>query len=138
MFALIETKNATHIAINIPQQGADKSIPALVGMLENNAVFVRKAYSTLETCTPEMSIQLGDKVLLEGNETELVIVIPGSTSIIDDSFVQEAPDVKISNSKAIRKRDEEIARLRTELAHTKQQLTDLHKSIEAADLEKED
>ncbi|MFM1799063.1 MAG: hypothetical protein RLZZ117_1341, partial [Cyanobacteriota bacterium] len=34
MFALIETNGATHIAIHIPHDGADKSIPALVGMLE--------------------------------------------------------------------------------------------------------
>lgn len=131
MFAFIDTKNATHIAINIPQQDADKTIPALVGMLESNAVFIRKNYSTLETCTPEMSIQLGDKISLENNETELAIVIPGSTSILDDSFVQETPDVRISNGKAIEKRDHEIARLRTELAHVRQQLADLRESIEA-------
>ena len=135
MFAFIETKNATHIAINIPQQGADKTIPALVGMLENNAVFIRKSYGTLETCTPEMSIQLGDKVFLDNSETELAILIPGNTSILDDSFVQEAPDVRISNRKAIEKKDAEIVRLRTELAHVKQQFTDLRESIEAAALE---
>ena len=132
MFAFINTKQATHIAISIPQQGADKTIPALVGMLENNAVFIRKGYSTLETCAPEMSIQLGDKVFLDNSETELAIVIPGNTSILDDSFVQESPHVMISNRKASEKKDGEIARLRTELAHVKQQLTDLRESIEAA------
>ena len=131
MFAFIDTKNATHIAINIPQQGADKTIPALVGMLENNAVFIRKGYGTLETCAPEMSIQLGDKILLDTHESELAIVVPSSTSTLDDSFVQETPAVRISNTKAIEKKDAEIARLRTELAHVKQQLEDLRKSIEA-------
>jgi hypothetical protein len=131
MFAFIDTKNATHIAINIPQQDADKTIPALVGMLENNAVFIRKGYSTLETCAPEMSIQLGDKVSLENSETELAIVIPGSTSILDDSFVQETPEVRISNGKAIEKKDAEIARLRTELAHVKQRLSDLSDAMQA-------
>ena len=136
MFALIDTKNATHIAINIPQQGADKTIPALVGMLENNAVFIRKGYSTLETCAPEISIQLGDKVSMENSETELAIVVPGSTSILDDSFVQETPEVRISNRKAIEKKDAEIARLRTELAHVKQQFSDLQDRInEAAESE---
>ena len=132
MFALIETKGATHIAINIPHDGADKTIPALVGMLENNAVFVSKGYGTIETRVPEMSIQLGNKISLENSETELAIFIPGSTNILDDSFVQETPEVKISNGKAIKKKDEEIARLRTELAHVKQQLADLRESIEAA------
>ena len=132
MFALIDTKNATHIAINIPQQGADKTIPALVGMLENNAVFIYKSYGTLETREPEMSIQLGDKLLLDNHESEVAIVIPSSTSVLDDSFVQETPAVRISNKKAIEKKDAEIARLRTELAHTQQQLTDLRESIEEA------
>jgi hypothetical protein len=132
MFALIETKNATHIAIHIPHEGADKTIPALVGMLENNAVFISKGYSTLETRVPEMSIQLGDKIMLENSETEMVICTPGSASVLDDSFVNEAPEVKISSQKAIKKKDDEIARLRTELAHTKQQLADLQERINAA------
>lgn len=131
MFAYIDTKNATHIAINIPQQGADKSIPALVAMLEENAVFIRKNWNTFETCVPEMSIRLGDKVCIEGNDAELAIVIPGSTSVLDDSFVKETPEVRVSSKKAIEKKDEEIARLRTELAHTKQQLDDLRKAYEA-------
>lgn len=124
MFALIATNQATHIAIHIPCEGADKTIPALVGMLENNAVFIRKCYSALETCAPEMSIQLGDKISLENSDAELAIVIPGSTSILDDSFVLETPDVRVSNKKAIEKKDAEITRLRTELAHVKQQLAD--------------
>jgi hypothetical protein len=132
MFALIETKGATHIAINIPHDGADKTIPSLVGMLENNAIFVSKSYNTIETRVPEMSIQLGNKISLENSETELAIFIPDSTNILDDSFVQEAPEVWVSNAKGIKKKDDEIVRLRTELAHVKQQLTDLRESIEAA------
>ena len=132
MFALIETKGATHIAINIPHDGADKTIPSLVGMLENNAVFVSKGYNTIETRVPEMSIQLGNKISLENSETELAIFIPGSTNILDDSFVQETPEVRVSNAKGIKKKDDEIVRLRTELAHVKQQLTDLRESIDAA------
>jgi hypothetical protein len=132
MFALIDTKRATHIAINIPHDGADKTIPALVGMLENNAVFIEKSYSGIETRVPEMSIQLGDKISLANSDEELAIVIPSSTSVLDDSFVQESPEVRISNKKAIDSRDAEIKRLRTELAHTKQQLQDLQDRINAA------
>jgi hypothetical protein len=130
MFAFIDIKSATHIAIHIPHQDADKTIPSLVGMLENNAVFIRKGYGTLETCVPEMSIKLGNKVSVDNSETELAVVIPDSTSILDHSFVQETPEVRISNSKAIERKDAEIARLRTELAHVKQQLADLRESLE--------
>jgi hypothetical protein len=133
MFALIETKGATHIAIHIPAEGADKTIPALVGMLEENAVFVCRGYSQIETRTPEMSIQLGDKLFFANSDEELAIVIPSSASVLDDSFVKEAPEVKISNQKAIDRRDAEIKRLRTELEHTKQQLQDLQERINAVD-----
>jgi hypothetical protein len=125
MFALIETKNATHIAIHIPHEGADRTIPALVGMLENNAFLISKGYGTLVARVPEMSIQFGDTIMLENSETEMVICTPGSASVLDDSFVNEAPEVRISSQKAIKKKDDEIARLRTELAHIKQQLADL-------------
>jgi hypothetical protein len=129
MFALIDTNGATHIAINIPHEGADKTIPALVGMLEKNAVFVHRSYNRLETRVPEMSIQLGDLLPLDKHDAELVIVIPSSTSVIDDSFVNETPEVKISNKKAIERKDREIQRLATELAHLKQQLADLRERI---------
>jgi hypothetical protein len=125
MFALIETKGATHIAINIPLEGADKTIPALVGMLENNAVFINRGYSTLETIKPVMSIQLGDKISIEKDDSELVIVTPRCASVLDDSFVNETPEVKISHKKGVERKEQEICRLRTELAHTKQQLQDL-------------
>ena len=129
MFALIETKGANHIAINIPHDGADKTISALVGMLENNAVFVSKGYRTLETRVPEMSIQLGDRIVIDNSEEELAIQIPGSTNVLYDSFVKETPEVLISNKKAIERKDKEIERLATELAHVKQQLADLRERI---------
>jgi len=129
MFALIETKNATHIAINIPKDGADKTIPALVGMLENNAVFIQKGYSILETRTAEMSIQLGDKIALDNSDSELIVLIPSSTEILDESFVHESPEILISNRKAIEKKDAEIQRLRLELAHITQKFEDLRNAI---------
>jgi hypothetical protein len=129
MFAYIETNNATHIAIRIPEVGADKTIPALVGMLENNAIFINKGYGTLETRKPKMSIVLGDSISLEGNDSELVVFIPDTNNIIDDSFVIETPEVRISNKKAIEAKDKEISRLRNELAVAKQQLESLRESI---------
>jgi hypothetical protein len=136
MFALIETKGATHIAISIPREGADKTIPALSGMLENNAVFICKSYSTLETCVPEMSIQLGNLLKLENGEGELAIVVPGSPSVLDDSFVYETPEILVSNKRRIEEKDKEINRLRLELQHQKQQLSDLQERMEG--IEEED
>jgi len=124
MFALIDTKNSTHIVINIPLEGAEKTIPALVGMLENNTKFISKTWSEIEVRNPEMSIQLGDRVSFEARESEVIILDPGSTNVIDDSFVLAEPSVLVSNKKAMESKDAEIARLRTELAHVKQQLQD--------------
>ena len=98
-------------------------------MLENNAVFVSKGYRALETRVPEMSIQLGDRIVMDNSEEELAIQIPGSTSVLDDSFAKETPEVLISNRKAIERKDKEIERLATELAHVKQQLGDLRERI---------
>jgi hypothetical protein len=131
MFALIDTKNASHIAIHIPAQGADKAIPALVGMLEQNAVFIKKQWSALETVVPEMSIQLGDKLTHDNSEGELAITIPGNANVLGESFVHETPEVRISNKKAIDKKDAEISRLRAELTLVKQQLADSRDRINA-------
>ncbi len=132
MFALIETKGVTHIAIHVPSLGSDKTLPALAGMLEHNAVFIQQGYSTLETCKPKMSIILGDQYSIESREAELAVVIPESGCILGEDFVLESPEVQISNAKAIKKKDSEINRLRIELAHYKQQLQDLQDRISAA------
>ena len=125
MFALIDTKGATHIAINIPLQGAEKTIPALVGMLERNAKFICKSWSEIEERKPEMSIQLGNQIVFENRESEVVILSPDSTSVLSESFVPMEPAVLVSNKKAMEAKEVEISRLRTELAHVKQQLADL-------------
>jgi hypothetical protein len=101
-------------------------------MLENNAVFVQKGYDTLETRKPKMTIELDSEIEVKGRESTLSIRIPGSTSVIDDSFVLETPEVRISNQKALAQKDAEISRLRTELAHVKQQFADLQERINAA------
>ncbi len=132
MFALIEIQGATHVAIHVPNLGSDKTLPALAGMLEHNAVFIKQGYNTLETCKPKMSIILGDQYFIEGREAELAVVIPESGCILGEDFVLESPEVKISKQKAIDRRDAEIKRLRTELEHTKQQLQDLQDKINAA------
>jgi hypothetical protein len=132
MFALIETNNATHIAIHIPSLGADKTLPAIAGMLEHNAVFIQKGYGTLERCKPNMSIILGNKYSIENRDAELAVVVPKNDFILGEDFVLESPEVRISNAKAIKERESEINRLRTELAHYKQQLQDLQDRINAA------
>jgi hypothetical protein len=132
MFALIETNGASHIAINIPLEGADKSMPALAKMLETNTVFIDSSWSEVKTVTPKMSIQLGNVATFGSRESEVVVVVPGSENILDDSFVVETPEVRLSNKKAIKEKEDQIDRLQLELAQTKRQLADLQESINRA------
>jgi hypothetical protein len=132
MFALIETNSASHIAINIPLEGADKSMPALARMLEANAVFINSSWNEVKTVTPKMSIQLGNVATFGSRESEIAVVVPGSENILDDSFVVETPEVRLSNKKAIKEKDDQIDRLQLELAQTRRQLADLQESINRA------
>ena len=135
MFALINAKGANHIPIYIPGQDAHKAIPALVGMLEQNAVFINKGWNSIEAVRPEMSIQLGDKIMLENSDEQFTVVSPDQAAILDESFVHATPDIRLSWKKAIEKKDVELQRLRTELAHVRQQLSDLQ---QLADLQEKE
>lgn len=121
MFAVIETKNATHIAIHIPHEGSDKSLPALAAMLENNATFINKGWREIGVVKPEMSIILGDKFDTESDDAG-ELLIKASPDVVSDDFVIATPDVFVSNKKAIAKKQEEIDRLRSELQSVKYQL----------------
>lgn len=122
MFAIINTNGANHIAIHIPHQGAERSLPALAAMLEQNATFIQQGYQEMKTVKPTMSISLGDTHMLENYGVELALVIPGADSVLDESFTIAAPEVFTSNAKGIRAKEEELSKLRTELQFVKQQL----------------
>lgn len=121
MFALIETKGATHIAIHIPKDGADKSLPAIAAMLENNSTFINQGWRELSIAKPSMSIVLGDKHETGSDETG-ELVIRASNDVISDDFVIAAPEVFISNKKAMEKKSAEVDRLRQELQSVRYQL----------------
>lgn len=129
MFASIETKGASHIIIHIPHEGADKSLPALARMLEQNAVFVNRGYQESTVIKPEMSIILGDEFKNENSDS--IIIIQTNNSVIDPDFVNYTPDVLISNAKAMRREKDENTRVRTELQFVKQQLATAKEQLAA-------
>jgi hypothetical protein len=130
MFALIETNQATHIAIHIPHDGADKSLPTLAAMLEQNAVFVRNGYQTLEVVNPNMTIHLKDTIELSGSESELAIVVPASKQTLGDDFVIATAEAYVSNKKTLEQRDEKISKLTSEVAFLKASLERLQAALE--------
>lgn len=130
MFAIIETNGANHIAIHIPKEGADKSLPALAAMLENNATFINKGWREINIVTPKMSITLGDKFETESDDAG-ELLIKASSDVINEDFVIAKPESFISNKKALAKKQEEIDRLRSELQSVKYQLDAANARIQA-------
>lgn len=122
MFATIKTNGATHIAIHVPHEGAEKTLPALAALLEQNAVFIMKGYQELKTVKPEMGIVLGDEFRTEEYGVELLVTVPDRRAVINPDFTPASPEVFASNSAALKKKDEELGKLRTEISFLKSQL----------------
>lgn len=133
MFATIKTNGATSIVIHIPHDGADKSLPSLARMLEQNAVFIREGYQELTTVKPEMTITLGTEVQISHNDT--VIAVAESGHVLDETFVNATPEVLASNAKAQAKAQEEWHRMYREKQVLQDQLEALKQKI--AELEQE-
>lgn len=114
MFAIINTKGANHIAIHIPHQGAEKTLPALAAMLEQNATFIQKGWREMTVVKPEMSISLGHSFNLEGDSETPDIVVAESGAVIGDDFVTYTPEVRASYAKVIAAKNKEIEQLKAE------------------------
>ena len=129
MFAVIETNGATHIAIHIPHQGAEKSLPAIAAMLEKNAIFINSGWSEFSLVNPSMSIVLGDLYKIDRSGQELAI--SASPNVLDESFVAASADVFTSNAKGIKSAQEENLRLRKDIDSLKYQLEQANDRIAA-------
>lgn len=114
MFAVIKTNGASHIAIHIPHQGAEKTLPALAAMLEQNATFIQKGWREMTVVKPEMTISLGNSVSFEGDSETPDIVVAASSSVIGEDFVAYTPEVRASYAKVIAEKNKEIERLKAE------------------------
>jgi hypothetical protein len=133
MFALIETKGATHIAVCIPRENADKSIPAIVGLFEDNTKFIQKGFSELSVCKPNITIVLGQVLTFENYQNEMVVTIPDSNTVFE-GYYPLTPEVLLSNKKAIEAKDQEIKRLRAELTLTENRLARAKDELASAGL----
>lgn len=127
MFVLINTKDATHIAISIPSEGSEKSLPAIAAMLENNAVFINDGWNCASVVEPSMSIILGDVYKYVNNEQS--IMIKKSSDIIDDDFVIYSPEVLVSNKKAMKEKNEVISQKTTEITFLKNKISELERVL---------
>lgn len=128
MFAIIETNGATQIVIHVPHEGADKTLPALARMLEQNATFIRAGYQEMSIVKPSMNIALGSVHKLQNNDEELAIKESGA--VLGDEFVNATAEAFVSNAAARKKAADEAQRLRTELTYTKDELARLRAQLE--------
>jgi hypothetical protein len=131
----IETNGANNIVIYIPHEGSEKTLPAMLGMFEKNAVFLQSTYYEHTVVTPKISINLGDSVVINSSQA---FQITTSENVLNDGFVPYTPTVGISNKEEIEKKNEEIKKLRTEVAFLKdsnqllQNKVELYESNEGA------
>ena len=129
MFAIIKTNGANEIAIHIPHHGAEKTLPALAAMLEQNATFINRSYYEASVVKPEMQIVLGNTYIVDGEKPTIEIAVSGS--VIGEDFVADTPEVRVSFKKVIESKEKEIDRLRTELSMAKMERDRLQDSINA-------
>ena len=129
MFAIIKTNGANEIAIHIPHHGAEKTLPALAAMLEQNATFINRSYYEASVVKPEMQIVLGNTYIVDSEKPTIEIAVSGS--VIGEDFVTDRPEVRVSFKKVIESKEKEIERLRTELSMAKMERDRLQDSINA-------
>lgn len=132
MFVVIKTNNASEIIINIPASGAEKSLPAIAGMLENNAVFIHDSWSELKIVSPEMNITLGSTYKVDGRGEKQDLIIKECGAVIGEEFEIATPDVLASNKQVVEAKNKEIKRLRDELDITKRELALTKESLSNA------
>lgn len=127
MFAIIKTNGANEIAIHIPHHGAEKTLPALAAMLEQNATFINRGYYEASVVNPEMHIVLGNTYIVDGDKPTIEIAASGS--VIGEDFFADTPEVRVSFKKVIESKDKEIERLRTELSMAKMERDNLQERV---------
>jgi hypothetical protein len=136
MFALIETKGATHIAIHIPAERAHESLPAIARMLEKNATFIEQSWREQKTVKPVMTISLGDEFEISNSDGE-VLKIASDANVIGEEFIAESLGVFASNKEYRAKKEAEIAGLRREIDSLKLQNEKLQSALSAATSQEE-
>lgn len=109
MFAHITTNNATDIVIYIPFEKADKNMPALAEMLEQNSVFVQSGYNSMNIVKPKITFELGGALVLDGRNEEVLVIDTSSCAVVDDQWVSASPEVFSSNKKAIEKLESQLS-----------------------------
>lgn len=126
MFMTIDTKQATHIFIEVPVESAAVALPTLVRLFESSAMFVRKSWRDASILKPEVTISLGDEVIDDG---ELVLKVHSGGHPISEGFDVPTPQVSAGFAKVVADLNEQLLRARQEVAYLKGQLQEKDEKI---------
>lgn len=136
MFAQIKTNGAHTILISIPHEGADKTLPALARMLENNAVFINSPnWRENGIVDPEMTIHLGDGLEIESKDEKIRVQFKDSTAVLSEDWQAATPNVFVSNHKAIEKLEQRLKEKDDQVTLLKLQLEEAKAALAAAQAE---
>lgn len=135
MFIIVDTNNATHLAINIPTEVAAQALPSIANMFEKNTIFVQNGWSGFELKTPTITIGLGDSYKFDRGDTALLIA--DNPQVIDTDFEIATPEVFFKNTELIKKKDTEIKNLRDEIRALKYQVSSLTEDLRIKNEEEE-
>jgi hypothetical protein len=130
MLAVIDLNNATHLIINIPLEGSDKSLPALARMLENNCVAVQEGWNSTEIVQPSTTIQLGNNWSSTRN-TDIVMTIGAAPDVLTEDMIPYSPEIYVSMK-------DKVANLEKRLSEANEKLTYKEAALKEQALQVED
>ena len=130
MLMIIKTNNASHIAINIPTDVADKALPAIANMFENNTTFLSAGYSSLEEVKPCINILLGNEFIYE-RSYDYTLIIKANEDVLTEDFLAVAPKAYFSVKQILDAKDRENRSLRNKINVLEEELEELKTKLAA-------
>lgn len=129
MFIKVDLNGATNILISIPSEGSEKTLPAIINMLEQNAVFIEDSWNKFEETKPNCSIVLGDRYSSKRRNEDADYTVAPSNCVID-GFEPVNNQLFISFNEYKEKAVEEHRKLTKELNELKEKNKSLIEKIE--------
>ena len=133
MFIEIKAQSANTILISVPTETSAKSLPSIVEMLENNAVFLHDGWSSLDVIKPKISISLFDEYTAQGGDVKYTV--KSSDAVLSDDFVHCTPEVLVSFKEASKGYKETIEKLKKQISALETLNENLRAEIDKADQE---
>lgn len=107
----------------MPAEDCEKSLPAIVRMFENNAVFMENTYYSKKLIEPTINVRLSDCYKLESSGDQVVEVRSKPTSpVMHDEMMPFTPQLFLSNKEALEKYQKQLSDKNAEVQVLKSQL----------------